>query len=154
LLLTAQMSASKPRYSDEPSSGARARRLRALVIEDVADFRELLVSELELAGFSVAEAADGEEGLAEVRSFEPDVVVLDLMLPRLNGFSLARVVRAFERERKIAILAVSALTSEPLRNMALNAGCDSFLGKPVTTNEVIEEVRRLLRRGVAAYHRS
>ena len=124
------------------------------MIEDVADFRELLASELELAGFSVAEAADGEEGLAEVRSFEPDVVVLDLMLPRLNGFSLARVVRAYERERKIAILAVSALTSEPLRNMALNAGCDSFLGKPVTTNEVIEEVRRLLRRGVAAYPRS
>lgn len=120
------------------------------MIEDAEDFRELLVSELQLEGFHVAEASDGEEGLAEARSFEPDIIVLDLMLPKVNGFNVARIVRTFDCDRKIAILAVSALTSDRLRNMALDAGCDSFLGKPLTAREVIEEVRRLLRRGDAA----
>ena len=81
---------------------------RALVIEDAHDTCELFASELTLAGFIVVRAANGEDGLERARQFEPDVIVLDLMLPGVNGFSVARAVRARERQRNVSIVAVSA----------------------------------------------
>jgi DNA-binding response OmpR family regulator len=128
------------------ASGARARAKRVLVVEDDPEPREFLVSELELAGYLVLEAASGHDGLEKVRRFEPDVIVLDLMLPELSGFGLARAVRLFEPRREIAIIAVSALASEALRKEAITAGCDVFLSKPVAAAAVIEQVRSLLSR--------
>ena len=91
-----------------PSAGAgrsaaawpsRDRPLRALVVEDAADSRELFASEMETAGFVVAQASSGEAALHQVRAFAPDVIVLDLMLPGINGFSVARAVRSFADHR-------------------------------------------------------
>jgi len=120
------------------------------VIEDAQDTRELYALELEAAGFIVSQAESGEEGLERVRRFEPDVIVLDLMLPGIDGFSVARVVRTLDRYRNVAILAVSALTSEPLRVEALGAGCDFFLRKPVVAATVVEQARLLMERRWAA----
>jgi DNA-binding response OmpR family regulator len=116
------------------------------VVEDAQETRELYVLELESAGFIVCQAACGEEALEKLRHFDPDVIVLDLMLPGVDGFSVARVVRALEGDRKAAIIAVSALSSEPLRAAALGAGCDSFLRKPVDAATVVEQARLLLAR--------
>jgi DNA-binding response OmpR family regulator len=127
-------------------SGLRPRAVRVLVVEDEGAQLEYLASELERAGFTVMEAANGDEGLEKVRSFEPDVVVLDLMLPEISGFVLARAVRSFERTRDIGIVAVSALASEALRIEALAAGCDAFLTKPVRAALVVEQVRLVLTR--------
>jgi DNA-binding response OmpR family regulator len=124
----------------------RPRAVRVLVVEDERAQLEYLASELERAGFTVMEAANGDEGLEKVRSFEPDVVVLDLMLPEISGFVLARAVRSFERTRDIGIVAVSALASEALRIEALAAGCDAFLTKPVRAALVVEQVRLVLTR--------
>lgn len=128
------------------TSGSRPRAKRVLVVEDDPEPREFLVSELELAGYLVLEAVTGQDGLEKVRRFEPDVIVLDLMLPELSGFGLARAVRLFEPRREIAIIAVSALASEALRKEAIAAGCDVFLSKPVGAAVVIEQVRSLLSR--------
>ncbi len=127
-------------------SGSRPRALRVLVVEDEQAQREYIVTELERAGFIVWEAATGQEGLEKVRHIEPDVVVLDLMLPEVSGFGLARAVRSFERTRDIGIVAVSALASEALRMEALASGCDAFLTKPVRAELVIEQVRLVLAR--------
>ena len=100
--------------------------------------------ELHSAGFLVAQAADGEKGLEELLQFAPDVVVLDLMLPKLNGFDVARAARNVERKeskRRMAIVAVTALSSEALRTEALAAGCDTLLVKPVRATQVVEQVR-------------
>jgi DNA-binding response OmpR family regulator len=102
--------------------------------------------ELHSAGYLVAQAADGEQGLEELRQFAPDVVVLDLMLPKLNGFDLARAGRRIERKesrRRMAIVAVTALSSEALRAEARAAGCDTLLVKPVRATQVVEQVRLL-----------
>jgi DNA-binding response OmpR family regulator len=128
------------------TTGSRPRPTRVLVVEDDEAPREFLSLELHEAGFLVAQAADGERGLEEVLEFEPDVVVLDLMLPRLNGFDVARTARAIERKenrRPMAIVAVTALSSEPLRAEALAAGCDALLGKPIRARQVVEQVRLL-----------
>ena len=102
--------------------------------------------ELRSAGFLVAQAADGEQGLEELRQFAPDVVVLDLMLPKLNGFDVARAARRIERKeshRRMAIVAVTALSSEALRSEAHAAGCDALLVKPIRASHVVELVRLL-----------
>jgi two-component system cell cycle response regulator DivK len=127
-------------------SGARARAPRALVIEDAEESREMFACALELSGFRVSRASDGEEGLKQMRRFEPDVIVLDLVLPGVNGFSVARTVRALERHWNVAILAVSGLTSEVLRTEALGSGCDAFLRKPVAPATVVELARLVLAR--------
>ncbi len=117
-----------------------------LVVEDEEGPREFLASELELAGFVVSQASNGEEGLEKVRHFAPDVIVLDLMLPELNGFGLARTVRSLERKRTVAILAVSALASEALKREAFAAGCDAFLAKPAPAAAVVQQVHLLAHR--------
>jgi DNA-binding response OmpR family regulator len=124
-------------------SGFRPRAMRVLLIEDEEPSRELLASEMERAGFLVHQAENGHDGLEQVRRFVPDVVVLDLMLPVLSGFAVARAIRAQERSRNVAIVAVSALASEALRVEALAAGCDAFLRKPVPAALVVEQVRQL-----------
>jgi DNA-binding response OmpR family regulator len=135
------------------ASGSRPRVPRALVIEDAPDSREAFVYEFEAAGFVVSDAATGEEGLDLARSFNPDVIVLDLILPGVSGFSVARVLRALEPERNVAILAVSALASEPLRHEAIEAGCDAFFSKPIVVETLVKQALRILarrRRGNAA----
>lgn len=140
------MSSSGSRPLDPKASGSRARAPRALVIEDAPESREVFAYEFEAAGFVVSEAATGEEGLELARSFNPDVIVLDLILPGVSGFSVARVLRALERERNVAILAVSALASEPLRHEAIEAGCDVFFSKPVIVATLVEQALRMLAR--------
>jgi DNA-binding response OmpR family regulator len=136
--------ASAPAASDRLASGARSRPPRALVVEDAEDSRELFACELERAGFIVAWASDGESALAQAREFEPDLIVLDLMLPGLNGFTVARAVRSSKEHRDVAILAVTALTSDAMRRMALDAGCDVVLCKPVVASNVVDEAHLLI----------
>ena len=114
------------------------------MVEDAADSRELFASEMERAGFIVARASNGEEALAQARKFEPDVIVLDLMLPGINGFTVARAVRSSKEHRDVAILAVTALTSDAMRRMALEAGCDAVLCKPVVASIVVDEAHLLV----------
>ena len=140
------MSSPKGPPTHGKTSGSRPRTKRVLVVEDDPEPREFLVSELEFAGFLVLEAATGQDGLEKVRRFDPDVVVLDLMLPQLSGFGLARAVRSLEPRREIVLIAVSALHSEALRKEALAAGCDVFLSKPVGAAVVVDQVRLLLSR--------
>ena len=130
--------------SNRESPGPRARPLRALVVEDAADSRELFASEMATAGFVVAQASSGEAALEQVREFEPDVIVLDLMLPGINGFTVARAVRSYANHRDVAILAVTALTSSAMQRMALEAGCDAVLCKPVVASLVVDEAQLLV----------
>jgi DNA-binding response OmpR family regulator len=132
--------------SHDGTETPKGRTPTVLVVEDAADSRELYASELSLAGFSVSEAEDGDQGLRLALRLEPDIIVLDLMLPGLNGYSVARLVRTLQRRRRSVIIAVSAITSEPLRLAALDAGCDSFLSKPVVASRVVTEALLLLQR--------
>jgi DNA-binding response OmpR family regulator len=125
-------------------SGARLVGPRALVVEDAADSRELYVRELEAAGFTVFGADDGENGIQLVQRIQPALIILDLMLPRTSGFGVARWARERGPRPDVVILAVSALTSETLRREAIDAGCDSFLAKPVEAAVVVAEAARLL----------
>jgi CheY-like chemotaxis protein len=105
---------------------------RVLVVDDMPETRRLMRRVLERARFVVSEAATGEAGLAAIRREGPDAVVLDLRLPGMSGFDVARAVRADPDPGVAAtpILACSASVQAEVRREALDAGCDAFEGKP------------------------
>jgi len=130
-----------------PMSGVRPRGPLVLIVEDEDSLRELYAAELASAGFMVLEASDGATGIAKALQFGPHAVVLDLMLPGIDGFKVARRLRADDRTHDVALIAVTALTSHKFEDLALAAGCDAFLSKPVLTAALIGElVRQIARR--------
>jgi CheY-like chemotaxis protein len=120
--------------------------MRVLVVDDMLETRRLMRRVLERAQFIVTEAETGEEALAVVRRDRPDAVVLDLRLPGMSGFEVARVIRA-ERDGRLAgtpILACSASVQAEVRREALDAGCDAFEGKPFDVQTFPDRIRELI----------
>lgn len=128
------------RPSPSPAPGARV-----LVVEDDHSIRTLLVALLEREGFMVATAADGEAGLAAVRSHEPDVVILDVGLPRIDGLEVTRRLRADRAMRTLPIILLTARASLEDMVAGLDAGADDFIGKPFQRPELLARVRSSIR---------
>jgi DNA-binding response OmpR family regulator len=118
---------------------------RVLLVEDDATLRELLSTQLALDGYHVLTAGDGEEGLALAREHAPAVCVLDVMLPKLDGLSLCRIIRR-ERSDEVGILMLTARASEVDRIIGLDGGADDYVIKPFSMPELAARVRALLRR--------
>jgi DNA-binding response OmpR family regulator len=138
-----------PARADGPGDERRSSRPRlplVLIVEDTADLRDLFATELATDGFLVIDAPDGESALEKARRFEPHAVVVDLMLPGIDGFALARILRADPATRDAAIVAVTALASGHHRALAIESGCDSCLRKPVLGADVAQEVTRVLKK--------
>ncbi|HEY0099927.1 MAG TPA: response regulator [Pyrinomonadaceae bacterium] len=116
-----------------------------LIADDYDDNRELLRLMLEGAGYSVRETRDGRECVAAARAEPPDIVLIDLSMPVLDGWATLRELRADERTRTLACVAVTALAAEQDRTRALDAGFDAYLAKPYRSRDLLELVERLLR---------
>src|SRR6202035_2964333 len=129
-----------------PRSGTRPRGPLVLIIEDDDTTRDIYAAELAAAGFMVLEAADGASGIERALQFGPHAVVVDLMLPGIDGFKVARRLRSDDRTRDIAIVALTALQSQKSHDMAIDAGCDSFFSKPVIAAALVGELVRLIAR--------
>jgi CheY-like chemotaxis protein len=122
------------------------RPMTVLVVDDMPDTRRLMRRVLERASLVVVEAENGTEGLAAIRATRPDAVVLDLRMPGLSGFEVARAVRA-DPDPAIAttpLLACSASVQAEVRDEALAAGCDAFAGKPIEIRSCSELVLGLI----------
>lgn len=116
-------------------AGGEADALRGaatvLVAEDDEDIRLLMKTLLAARGYRVVEARDGQETLDLARLSRPDLILMDLQLPRLNGFAVTRFVRQDESLRGVPIIVVSAHDPAKHRNLALAAGCNAYVQKPV-----------------------
>lgn len=119
-------------------------RPRILVVEDDPGIAGSVRRALSYEGYDVAVAGDGPEGLAAMRDDPPDLVVLDIMLPGLDGFEVCRRIRA--AGDPVAILMLTARTEVPDRVTGLDAGADDYLTKPFAYEELLARVRSLLRR--------
>jgi DNA-binding response OmpR family regulator len=115
----------------------------ALVIEDEKNLSDLLQGYLEREGFEVHQAFDGETGLEAARRIEPDVVILDWMLPGLDGMEVLRELRRFS---EAYVIMLTARTEEVDRIVGLLAGADDYLTKPFSPGELVARVRAMLRR--------
>lgn len=124
----------------EPDADARR---RILVVDDENNIREVLTHYLEAAGFAVLEAADGAAALRSAATSPPDLVVLDLMLPGIDGLEVCRRLRA---ESAIPILMLTAKTEEEDTLTGFGLGADDYVTKPFSPREVVVRVQALLRR--------
>src|SRR5262249_16284879 len=119
---------------------------KVLIVEDETDLVKLLKYNLEKEGFKVNYATDGTVALAEARRDPPDLVILDLMLPGLDGLEVCRQLRRNERFARTPVLILSARSEEADRVVGLELGADDYVTKPFSTREVVARVRALLRR--------
>ena len=117
-----------------------------LIIEDDKDIVELVRYNLEKEGFRVSSAEDGVTGLAQVRRTPPDLVVLDLMLPRLPGLEICKELRRDQNIPRVPILMLTARGEEPDRVVGLEMGADDYVTKPFSPRELVARVKALLRR--------
>ncbi len=117
-----------------------------LVIEDEGDIRELLAFNLERDGYHVIEAGDGLEGLALARSKHPDLIVLDIMLPGMNGFTVCRELEKSSETVNIPIIILTARGETVDRILGLELGADDYLLKPFNVRELLLRIKAILRR--------
>jgi DNA-binding response OmpR family regulator len=117
--------------------------IRVLVVEDAPEFVDLLVPLLEREGYSVTAAVDGQEAVDVARRVEPDVIVLDLTLPVLDGVEACRQIRQFS---DAYVIMLTARTDEVDRVVGLEVGADDYLTKPFSPRELVARVRAMLRR--------
>jgi two-component system cell cycle response regulator len=115
-------------------------RRRILVVEDSAELREAYAAYLEEMGFEVARAGDGMEALAIAKAETPAAVLLDIGLPRLDGFYLAELWRRDPQMREVPLIAISAYTEGDYERRALESGFTAALRKPCTPQEVAREL--------------
>jgi len=123
---------------------------RILIIDDTADIVELLRKRFQADGYTTAEAYDGEQGLAAVENFRPDLIVLDIMMPKIDGLECCRRLRAGESTRYIPILMLTAKSGVPDRIKGLDIGADDYITKPFNYRELAARVRSLLARKAAS----
>jgi CheY-like chemotaxis protein len=116
-----------------------------LVVDDFEDNRAMYAEYLVYSGYSVEQAADGEQAVKLAQDLLPDVVVMDLSLPIMDGWEATRRLKADERTRRIPVIALTghALASHSLG--AREAGCDAFLAKPCLPEKLVEKVEELIR---------
>jgi two-component system alkaline phosphatase synthesis response regulator PhoP len=119
---------------------------RILIIEDDRDIIELVRYNLEQEGFTLGSARDGLSGLEQVKKSPPDVLLLDLMLPKLSGLEICKAIRRDEKLNRLPILMLTARGDESDRVIGLELGADDYVTKPFSPRELVARVKALLRR--------
>lgn len=117
---------------------------RILIVDDEVNIVISVEFLLEQAGYYVRVAHNGEEGLEKVASFEPDLVLLDVMMPRLNGFDVCQRIRQNPAWQNIKIIMLTAKGREAEITKGLSLGANTYITKPFSTRELLAEVRRIL----------
>lgn len=120
-----------------------------LVVEDFEDNRFMICRLLEMSGYRVAEASDGEEAIEMARRVRPDLILMDLSLPSVDGLSATREIRR-QTTRHIPIIAVSAHDTSDFHENALAGGCDEYVTKPIDFEQLETTLARLLNRAPAS----
>jgi len=121
-----------------------SKKKKILVVEDEVQLAEGLEARLHLEGYQVIRAANGKEGVDQARSQQPDLVIMDLMMPKVNGFDACQMIKSDDRTKKIPVLILTAMQTLGATDDAFHAGADAFLPKPYNSERLLEKVRRLL----------
>jgi CheY-like chemotaxis protein len=115
-----------------------------LVVDDYQDAREMYAEYLQFSGFRVAEARNGNEAVEQAFALKPDLILMDLSLPGMDGWEATRRLKADDRTKNIPIVALTGHALAGASEGAKKAGCDSFVTKPCLPDDLVVEVRRML----------
>ena len=129
-------------------------RKRILIVDDNNELLALMRSSFRAAGFSIATATNGIEALKKARSVAPDLILLDLVLPELDGFAVCETLRRGRATASIPIVILSGLTSEFTRLAGMESGANYYFVKPIKPSALIAHVREILTQPEAAAHTS
>ena len=124
----------------------QAELLTVLLVEDTEDNRFMMRRLLEMAGYRVIEAMNGEEAVKLAESDRPNLILMDLSLPVIDGLAATRLIRKLPDFDAIPIIAVSAHDTSDFQSEAIEAGCNSYVTKPIDFNELEEQIAQLLQR--------
>jgi two-component system, cell cycle response regulator DivK len=124
-----------------------SRKALVLVVDDFADNREMYSEYLSFSGFEVIEAKNGKEAIDAAQARMPDIIIMDLSLPVMDGWEATRRLKADEKTRKIPVVALTGHALAGHSKGARDAGCDSFLAKPCLPDQLVAEIRRMLESG-------
>lgn len=122
----------------------KADRTRVLLVDDYPDAREMYTEYLEYCGFSVVQAANGMEALQQAAETEPDIILMDLSLPLMDGWEATRRLKADERTANIPVVALTGHALAGISEGARQAGCDAFVTKPCMPEDLVKEIHRVL----------
>jgi two-component system alkaline phosphatase synthesis response regulator PhoP len=117
---------------------------KILIVDDEPDLVETVRYPLEMEGYQVLVAYNGEEGLNQARKDSPDLIILDLMLPKLDGYKVCRLLKFDERYKHIPILMLTAKTQEKDRLLGKETGADEYMTKPFDIDQLLEKVKSYL----------
>jgi len=117
---------------------------RILVVDDEEDIVKTIKISLEIEGYEVIEALDGNEALDKARSENPDLIILDIMLPIIDGYEVARKLKYDDKYKHIPILMLTALTQKREQEMGLEAGADFYMTKPFDQDALNNKIKELL----------
>jgi two-component system, cell cycle response regulator DivK len=129
---------------EEVSRGTRRERPLVLIVEDQDDLRQLYAEQLSMSGFDVIEAGNGQDAIDSTSLHFPDVVLMDLSLPIVDGWEATRRLKSDSRTSHIPVVALTAHDGSGELQRATRAGCDWFVPKPCPPDALIDELRRVL----------
>ena len=115
-----------------------------LLVEDNPHNRTIFAAMLNHAGFRVVEAEDGNQGLAKAHAEKPDLILMDMSIPGIDGWELTRRLKADAKTKATPIIALTAHAMRGDEERAMQAGCDGYLSKPISPKKVVEEVKKRL----------
>ncbi len=118
---------------------------KILVVEDNQDNREMVVKVLKFNGYQVVEAVDGEEAIEKVKAEDPDLILLDIFLPKMDGYEATRRLKGDTSLRNIPIIALTAHAMKGSMEEALAAGCDGYISKPIDVRELPKQIQHFLK---------
>lgn len=127
-----------------PDSGLQSRKRTILVVDDFDDTRLLLRTWLERKGYEVIEAHNGKQAVDSAKNHHPDLIIMDVEMPELDGLSATRQIREMTELGKVPILAVSAYGVEQFRREALAAGCNDYVSTPFEPDELEKLINSLI----------
>jgi CheY-like chemotaxis protein len=123
---------------------AKTEKARVLVVDDYPDAREMYGEYLEYCGFEVVQASNGMEALQRAIDTKPDIILMDLSLPVMDGWEATRRLKADRRTAKIPVVALTGHALAGISEGAKKAGCDAFVTKPCLPEDLVKEIRRVL----------
>ena len=135
---------SRPRKNGAPATAGKPAPVSVLVVDDFADNRQMYAEYLAFVGYRVAEAENGQEALDKAFDMRPDVIVMDLSLPGMDGWEATRRLKSDARTRHIPVIALTGHALAGHSKGALEAGCDAFVTKPCLPEDLVAHIRRAL----------
>lgn len=117
---------------------------KVLIAEDEPDLLQIVSVRIELGGYDVLKAEDGEEALQKIKDEKPDLVLLDMMLPKIDGFEICRMVKFDEATKAIPIIVLSALSEQKDREKAIECGADAYFIKPFDLALLVTKIKSYL----------